>query len=385
MIDAIVDFLFDHPYLSTSALVNIFILAFFPESLATTALITATLFAAYTVYWAVSSFINWVLTDDYQPPAPLEDFAEEEQEGPRRRAYDNSAHSYIDSPYQHRVSTPPKAKVTAVKPHPLMKEFEDIIVDATVTLLSGETFKDVVIANDLRLYEKSELLVMEAKHKRDRQEELDRIASGYELKKDAVIPECLPSAYTREPLNNANFLFSYNLLTRFCIDNKNFDKLMQVVICPITNEVMENPVIAHFKYTNWYSDHDFILVCDAKALPSHKSDGPMTPITNRITLHATVECGQLNIILGNQRLKTILQNAWQTRQEQQPTTNLESRDEHWERLYAQSKIDFPPTRTNSPPVNLSSSRDTFYAGRGTGGASALDDSDHSRYDRRFPY
>ena len=352
--DDLIDFLFDHPYLTTALLLNSYVFAFFPEFLAITAMATAAVFTIYSVVWIASSLIDWFTANELPPveyvpaaePPPVQNMQQQNNpyNNPQlgeannvRRIHRNRAHRDVAVDSRNDAAS---AKYTG----PLtLNGFEAAIDDATTSLISCNPFSDAVFAEDLFLQDKADLHQMLSYHRGLLEKQRKKIEANFDFKKaqETILGPHITSPCSSKEIDVERFLFSFVNFTEFCQTNIDINLLVKAATCPITNKIMDIPTVVHLKNRR---NESFVLVCDKSALSNLD--------TRRFRLIEQTECIRLSGLLNAKHAQNgrNLRDILTTVHTELNSSNGASTLFHnkWEQAEAIAKRDFPPANISEP-------------------------------------
>jgi hypothetical protein len=146
------------------------------------------------------------------------------------------------------------------------------------------------------------------------------------------------SPYTRKIFQGIPFPYHFVKHSRF-IQAPNPDNLIHLFTCPVTNQIMTDPVVANLIYSTPRGYRiPFVLVCDKSALKENNLPANIKRAKDERAQDETdVDYEPLQLALADQKLRdALIRNA---------TTLVPERDiaQGWERAFKRSAIDFPST------------------------------------------
>ncbi len=185
--------------------------------------------------------------------------------------------------------------------------------------LSLDKFVDPVIASDLQIYNRN-----------------------YYHNKDEYIVKNGISPTTKKPLLKEPFPFSFKKMRALCeADEKHtMEKLLELIICPVTKKIMQNPKIAHLSY----KEQHFVLVCDKMALQCLETSNIFKVISRIDFSHlqaitTAIEATNAENAPNLNQLKATFKN------------NNDITEDMWLIAYQQSKEHFSPSSATKRSAN----------------------------------
>lgn len=166
-----------------------------------------------------------------------------------------------------------------------MPTMESLFATLKQDAVSMERYHDPVVGSDLYIYERT----------------------TYErLEREVGRGQNFISPFSREIMFKAPFPFAMKDFSALCnVDKNSIDLLYKLAVCPITKELMRDPIKVHLTYADreGAASHYF-LVCERSALRGH--------LPPQIQIIKQVEWGDLAAIMNDHRVRPRLETYHQS-------------------------------------------------------------------------